>query len=64
MSVLISDGIETIGERAFCGCAELKNVQFAEGSNLSVIQARAFGKTAVERVQMPGGLRTIEQRAF
>ena len=61
-SVVIPEGITDIGEIAFYGCTNLREVVFPE--SLKTIREEAFGETALREVLLPEGLEAIEEKAF
>ena len=61
-SVIIPEGITDIGEIAFYGCANLREVVFP--SSLRFIREEAFGDSAITEVILPSGLEFIEEKAF
>ena len=62
ISVVIPEGVTDIGEVAFYGCSNLKQIVFPE--SLKFIREEAFGETALEEVLLPPGLELIEEKAF
>lgn len=59
--------VETIGERAFYGCSNLKKLTFAEGADgyLESIGAYSFYKcSALESLRIPDSVTNIGTRAF
>ena len=61
-SVIIPEGVTDIGEIAFYGCRDLREVVFPE--SLRTIREEAFGETGLREVILPSGLETIEEKAF
>ena len=61
-SVEIPNTVERIGSRAFCGCANLKEVTFP--SSLKEIGVSAFARTGLTRIDVPNNVTTIEESAF
>ena len=61
-SVVIPEGITDIGEVAFYGCSNLREVVFPE--SLRFIREEAFGETAIEEVLLPAGMELIAEKAF
>ena len=61
-SVIIPEGVTDIGEIAFYGCANLKEVVFP--SSLRFIREEAFGDSAITEAILPAGLELIEEKAF
>lgn len=53
-----------IGREAFCGCAWLKTVTFAENSRLERVGSRAFSETGISAFVSPGSLRKLGHLAF
>lgn len=62
--IKISDKLVSIGAGAFCGCKNLKNVTFGSEGNLKYIMSYAFASTGVVNIELPEGLRLLEERAF
>lgn len=61
--VFLPDTIETIGDRAFQGCAALEYIHLPE--KLGAVSARMFdGCAALAQVTLPGGLKSIGDYAF
>ena len=60
-TVVISDGVTTIGEKAFYGCSALRNADLGE---VTKIGTKAFAKSGLQNVDMGGSLKTIGQYAF
>ena len=61
-SVIIPEGVTDIGEIAFYGCANLREVVFP--SSLRYIREEAFGESAITEAILPEGLELIEEKAF
>ena len=61
-SVIIPEGVTDIGEIAFYGCANLREVVFPPG--LRYIREEAFGESAIAEAMLPEGLELIEEKAF
>jgi hypothetical protein len=61
-SVVIPEGVTDIGELAFYGCVNLREVVFPK--SLKTIREEAFGETALVEVLLPAGLEEIEEKAF
>lgn len=61
-SVVIPEGVTDIGEIAFYGCVNLKEVVFP--STLRIIREEAFGESAIREAILPPGLELIEEKAF
>ena len=61
-SVIIPEGVTDIGEIAFYGCANLKEVVFP--SSLRFIREEAFGDSAITEAILPAGLELIDEKAF
>ncbi|MBR7006869.1 MAG: leucine-rich repeat domain-containing protein [Candidatus Methanomethylophilaceae archaeon] len=61
VSVVISDGVATIGDKAFYGCANLKAADLGE---VSTVGMKAFAKSGLESVDMGESLVAIGQYAF
>lgn len=62
--VSIGKSVYEILGSAFSGCYNLKNVTFAEGSNLSSIASWAFHNTALEGITVPAGVKQIPEGCF
>ena len=62
VSLVIPAGVTDIGEVAFYGCANLRQVVFPD--SLKIIREEAFGETAIGEVILPAGLELIEEKAF
>lgn len=63
--VSLPASLQTIGRAAFAYCTGLEAVHFADGSNLTSVEASAFSDcTALETFEMPGQVQTIDQEAF
>jgi hypothetical protein len=60
-SVVISDGVTTIGAKAFYGCSALKTADLGE---VTKIGTKTFAKSGLESVDMGSSLKTIGQYAF
>ncbi|WP_334199213.1 leucine-rich repeat domain-containing protein [Metamycoplasma hominis] len=61
-SVSITGSIKEIGERAFLGCRNLKEVILNEG--LEKIGVRAFLNTKIESITIPNSVKEIDSLAF
>ena len=61
VSVVISDGVTTIGDKAFYECTNLKTADLGE---VSTIGTKAFAKSGLESVDMGESLETIGKYAF
>lgn len=63
-TLIIEEGITSIGEKAFSGCYDLTEIIFPK--SLQEIGEKAFWGTRVNRISFPEGssLRTIESEAF
>ena len=66
-NIVISKSVTSIGSRAFYGCTNLKNIDFSEATNLSIIDDYAFynctGLTSID-LSMCEKLNTISSYAF
>lgn len=61
----ISNSVTKIEKNAFMNCTNLKNVTFAEDSQLNSIQKEAFYLcTSLENIVVPKGVQIIKDRAF
>ncbi len=61
-SVILPDGVETIGAYSFTGCSSLGSVSF--GSNVTAIESNAFDGCHLETVNLPGSLTFLGEDAF
>ncbi len=61
-SVVLPDGLRTIGDRAFYNCLNLVSINFPD--TLRVIGENAFAGAALQSVQLPEGLVTVKDNAF
>ena len=61
-SIVIPEGVTDIGEIAFYGCTELREVSFP--STLKFIREEAFGESGIEEALLPPGLELIGEKAF
>ena len=61
-SVVLSNSLTTIDEKAFYGCSGLSDITF--GENVVEIGPYAFAATAIEELVIPDGVTTIGERAF
>ena len=59
---VIPEGVTDIGEVAFYGCADLREVVFPK--SLQYIREEAFGESGVRSAVLPAGLRLIGEKAF
>ena len=62
VDLVIEEGIETIGERAFCFCVGLKNVEIPE--SVSRIESHAFTDTGIEHIFLPQSVTFIGEDCF
>lgn len=62
--VVVSSSVIVIGKNAFSGWKSLKQVVFADDSELRSIEACAFEETGLEAFTAPKSLRVISQAAF
>lgn len=60
--LIIPDGIEEIGPKAFDGCSFL--LQVILPNSLKIIHERAFNSTGLQCIQIPEGVETIGAGAF
>lgn len=58
----VPEGVETIGQFAFFGRAQLSSVELPAG--LEKIESAAFYLTSLEEITLPGSLRAIEHGIF
>ncbi len=63
-SIVIPEGVRTIGESAFSYCSILKNVIFEKNSLLTTISREAFKSTNITSIELPEKLTNIETDAF
>lgn len=63
-SVVIPATVKVLGINAFCDCASLKSVTFAEGSTLETISIGVFARTALSSVVLPSTVKSIGNSAF
>lgn len=61
-SVVIPEGVTDIGEIAFYGCINLREVSFP--STLKYIREEAFGESGINEVVLPAGLELVGEKAF
>ena len=61
-SVEMADSVETIADRAFSECPNLKQVRFSE--NLKIIEPFAFSNTGIEYLDIPDSVQYIYYSAF
>ena len=60
--ITLPDEIEDIGEVAFFGCTNLRQIKLPE--NLKTIREEAFGESGLESVVIPEGVHLICEKAF
>lgn len=60
--VILPASLATIGNRAFYGCTNLKDVTFSDG--LKSVGKSAFAKTAMTSVELPSTVETVDEMAF
>ena len=63
-SIEIPSGVTNIGINAFCDCASLSSVTFAEGSKLTEIGYGAFYKSGLTSIEIPSDVTSIGINAF
>lgn len=61
-SLVIPEGVTDIGEVAFYGCSNLREVVLP--ASLEYVREEAFGETALEKLIFPKSLKSIEEKAF
>lgn len=61
-SVILPDNLKEIGSEAFSGCTSLTSVKF--GRNLEYIGPQAFNEAALERIEIPPHVKSIDNYAF
>ncbi|MBQ0020646.1 MAG: glycosyl hydrolase 53 family protein [Bacteroidales bacterium] len=64
VKVTIPNSVYEILGSAFSGCYNLKDVTFAEGSNLGSIASWAFHNTALDSISIPAGVKQIPEGCF
>ncbi len=62
-SLVIEEGVTSIGDYAFYGCEKLSQITFPE-SLISIGHSSYTGCDGVEEILLPGGLLSIESSAF
>ena len=62
IEVQLSEGLQEIGERAFCGCKFLRQMNIP--STLKAIRHLAFAYTRLSSIDLPDGVEDIEGGAF
>ncbi len=62
-TVVIPSTVKSIGVYAFYGC-NIKNLTFTDGETELTIGDRAFSKTLLEDIVLPGRLKTVADYAF
>ena len=63
-TVVIGNGVTSIGNNAFHTCTGLATVSFAAGSQLTSIGEYAFNGTALTSIEIPASVTSIGERAF
>ena len=63
-SVVIPASVQRIGSRAFCGCSELTELKFEDGSDLESIGPDAFAGTGVKSLVFPKWVSSLGEGAF
>ncbi len=61
-TVIVGDGVKTIGKNAFCNCENLTGVNL--GSGVREIEARAFSNTALILMYLPESVEVIADGAI
>ena len=61
-SVILPEGVETVGSYAFANCKNLTSVLFL--GNVKTICTEAFAKSGLTNIYLPEGLERIEAQAF
>ena len=62
-SVIIKNGVTTIGDHAFDNCEDLTNVEIPD-SVVSIGKSAFFGCSSLASIRLPGSITTIKDRAF
>ena len=61
-SIVLPTTVTEIMQNAFYSCKAMKSINLPEG--LTAIRSRAFYQSGIEKVTIPGSLRTIEENCF
>ena len=64
LSLEVPDNLELIGSGAFSGTTSMKTVTFAQKSKISEIEDGAFGRSGIEKIELPTGVTRIGKNAF
>lgn len=62
IKTVISDGVTTIGDRAFCGLQNVRSVEISE--SVKSIGYGAFQNCAITSIKLPGSITAIKGEAF
>ena len=62
VSIILPEGIISIGEHAFEGCKSLQNINIP--TTVKQINEGAFGKTALREIDIPAGILIIAKETF
>lgn len=62
--ITLPSTLQILGDNAFCQCAELKCVNFRNGSKLETIGRHCFSESGIETVTLPKTLKTVSASAF
>ena len=62
--VRIPASVKTIGKEAFYGSQKLRQVIFAEGSNLEKMESYCFSQCGLEAVEIPSSVKLLESGVF
>ena len=60
----IPASVKKIGKEAFRGCQQLREVRFAESSNLKFIGELCFAHSGIREIEVPPSLRVMAHNAF
>ena len=62
-TVVIPEGVLSIGEHAFCGCSGLTSIEIPD-SVISIKWAAFSGCTGLTSIEIPNSVTSIEESAF